>query len=111
MSFFALILLAVAQAPEAKKPRVETAAPAATNSAKPAKCVAPPAKKEEDKKKALDPKDFMFSNLKGQVFACFTLLPYYEIFNTTPRENTTMYRNTAQKFQYITKKMYPIQVR
>mmetsp|Transcript_74018 Transcript_74018/g.120164 ORF Transcript_74018/g.120164 Transcript_74018/m.120164 type:complete len:402 (+) Transcript_74018:81-1286(+) len=56
-----------AEAPEAKKPRVETAAPAATNSAKPAKCVAPPAKKEEDKKKALDPKDFMFSNLKGQV--------------------------------------------
>jgi len=105
MSGFALILLAVAQAPEAEKPRVEIAS---TNSDKPAKCVAPPAKKEEVEKKALDPKDFMFSNLKGQVFACFTLLPYYENFNTKPRDHTTVSRSTAQKFQYITKKSYPI---
>ena len=55
--------------------RVETAAPATSNTAKaatPAKAAAPPAKKEEKKefsweKKKPDPKDFMFSNLKGQV--------------------------------------------
>jgi len=67
-----------AQEPEAKKARVETAAPATANSAKVAtpvkKAAAAPAKKEEKKKeefswekKKPDPKDFMFSNLKGQV--------------------------------------------
>ena len=67
---------AVAQEPPAAKmARVETAAPATSNTAKaatPAKAAAPPAKKEEKKefsweKKKPDPKDFMFSNLKGQV--------------------------------------------
>jgi hypothetical protein len=61
--------------PAAKMARVETAAPATSNTAKaatPAKAAAPPAKKEEKKefsweKKKPDPKDFMFSNLKGQV--------------------------------------------
>ena len=63
------------QEPDAKKARVETAAPVAANSAKattPVKPVAPPAKKEKKEefsweKKKPDPKDFMFSNLKGQV--------------------------------------------
>jgi septal ring-binding cell division protein DamX len=67
----------LAQVPEAKKARVETAAPAATNTAKPAATSAAKpvlGKKDEKKKeefswekKKPDPKDFMFSNLKGQV--------------------------------------------
>jgi hypothetical protein len=58
--------------PAAKKARVETAAPAPANSAKPAAPAKKEAKKKEEfswEKKAPDPKDFMFSNLKGQV-AC-----------------------------------------
>jgi hypothetical protein len=59
-------------APAAKKAKVETAAPVATNTAKPATPAKKETKKKEEfswEKKAPDPKDFMFSNLKGQV-AC-----------------------------------------
>ena len=55
------------KAPAAKKARVETAAPAVSNTAKPAVTAA---KKKEEfswEKKKPDPKDYMFSNLKGQV--------------------------------------------
>lgn len=60
-----------AQEPAAKKAKVETTAPAPANSAKPAAPKKETKKKEEFswEKKAPDPKDFMFSNLKGQV-AC-----------------------------------------
>lgn len=58
--------------PAAKVARVETAAQATENKAKAATAAAPSAKKEDKKefsweKKKPDPKDFMFSNLKGQV--------------------------------------------
>lgn len=49
---------------------METAAPVATNTAKPATPAKKETKKKEEfswEKKAPDPKDFMFSNLKGQV--------------------------------------------
>ena len=55
------------KAPAAKKAKVETAAPAVSNTAKPAVTAA---KKKEEfswEKKKPDPKDYMFSNLKGQV--------------------------------------------
>lgn len=71
-------------APEVKKQKVETAAPSTINTAskpaaikqgadavKPAAAAKPAAKKAEGEfswnKKKLDPKDYMFSNLKGQV--------------------------------------------
>jgi len=55
------------KAPAAKKAKVETAAPPVSNTAKPAVTAA---KKKEEfswEKKKPDPKDYMFSNLKGQV--------------------------------------------